>query len=58
MLQGALYVARPGMLVPYICHFPALSSCLSQFAEERGCDPQEILLNETLETLSCMLPGG
>jgi len=29
-----------------------------QFAAERGCDPQDILVDEILETLSCILPCG
>jgi len=37
--------------------YGALCTLRDQFAEERGCDPQEIFLDETLQTLSCMLPS-
>ncbi|KAH9053886.1 hypothetical protein EDB87DRAFT_1704563 [Lactarius vividus] len=36
--------------------YQALCALRTQFAVERVCDPQDILVDEILETLSCMLP--
>jgi hypothetical protein len=32
--------------------------CLPQFAKDRGCDVEEILLDEVVQTLSAILPSG
>ncbi|KAH8980804.1 hypothetical protein EDB92DRAFT_224457 [Lactarius akahatsu] len=37
--------------------YQALCALRAQFAVERACDPQDILVDEILETLSCILPG-
>ncbi|KAI0003292.1 hypothetical protein BJV74DRAFT_522612 [Russula compacta] len=36
--------------------FKALCALRAQYAADSGCDPQDIFVDETLETLSCILP--
>jgi hypothetical protein len=39
-------------------HLRARLTCLSQFAKDRGCDMEDILLDEVVQTLSAILPSG
>ncbi|KAI0303432.1 hypothetical protein B0F90DRAFT_1710972 [Multifurca ochricompacta] len=59
LLQAQRLRASPGIEDLNNTHqqcYKALCTLRAQFAEERGCDPQDILENETIQALAFMLP--